>query len=564
MDLKLIEYLNILSLGFDENNNLIMINNPFRVRFGNIKNFSLFKNKFSFEICSIDSEKTINYTPIDFCLDSDICFFSFVKFQNTDGSLSYFEIKSLIYEVCVDNIKKMIFFEEVTDKVILDSIKPKYLSILESYDELKIENKKLLEIKQKAQNQAVKMSILNRIGIKIRKTINIEEIIEAAIKELKVLFGAFKIYYATYEGEYNFRIRNILSLEYLKEKDNVYSISRQDYAKLLQRRYILSSVLKSQELSVEIFPVNYYQLIIPLYHKTELLGVIVSYSKKKPLLFEQDDLIVSISTQLASGIIQAELFEKLKNTNLELNNALDELKETQLQLINSEKMASLGQLVAGVAHEINTPLASINSNTSLRFKILEKIESGKSIENYLTNIKKMNELDNEAIRRISNIVKSLKKFVRLDEAEVQLVDINKEIDLTLELIHHEIKNKIEIEKKYSDLPLIKCYPNMLNQVFMNILMNAVQSIENKGKIVISTIIEGKNLNIKIKDNGKGIKKDIQDKIFQIGFTTKPYGLGTGLGLAISKKIINKHRGNISFTSIEKEGTEFSINIPIDL
>ena len=227
-------------------------------------------------------------------------------------------------------------------------------------------------------------------------------------------------------------------------------------------------------------------------------------------------------------------------------------------------MASLGQLVAGVAHEINTPLASINSNTSLRSKILEKIESGKSIENYLTNIKKMNELDNEAIRRISNIVKSLKKFVRLDEAEVQLVDINKEIDLTLELIRHEIKNKIEIEKKYSDLPLIKCYPNMLNQVFMNILMNAVQSIENKGKIVISTIIEGKNLNIKIKDNGKGIKKDIQDKIFQIGFTTKPYGLGTGLGLAISKKIINKHRGNISFTSIEKEGTEFSINIPIDL
>ena len=183
-----------------------------------------------------------------------------------------------------------------------------------------------------------------------------------------------------------------------------------------------------------------------------------------------------------------------------MKNALKELKETQIQLINSEKMASLGQLVAGVAHEINTPIASIKSNNGIVAKLLPSIENAE-LREMLCDI---NSIDNEAVNRISNIVTSLKKFVRLDEAELQEADINKELDLTLELIRHETKNRIEIIKNYGDLPLIKCFPNMLNQVFTNILVNACQSIEGAGTITITTEIDNEKLYISIKDNGRGI------------------------------------------------------------
>ena len=147
----------------------------------------------------------------------------------------------------------------------------------------------------------------------------------------------------------------------------------------------------------------------------------------------------------------------------------------------------------------------------------------------------------------------------MDEAELQEADINKEIDLTLDLIRHETKNRIEIVKNYSDIPPIKCYPNMLNQVFMNILVNATHAIKNTGIITIDTKYENNNLIVKIKDNGCGIKEP--DKIFFAGYTTKGVGVGTGLGLAISQKIIEKHKGNISVKTKLDEGSEFTITIP---
>jgi signal transduction histidine kinase len=172
----------------------------------------------------------------------------------------------------------------------------------------------------------------------------------------------------------------------------------------------------------------------------------------------------------------------------------------------------------------------------------------------------INELDREAIQRISNIVVSLKKFVRLDESELQEANINKEIDLTLDLIRHETKNKIEIVKNYGDIPPVKCYPNMLNQVFTNILVNACQAIEDKGVITITTEYNEPDLVIKFKDNGKGIPKENLNKIFAAGYTTKGVGVGTGLGLAISQKIIDKHNGKIKVLSEVGLGTEFIITI----
>ncbi len=235
---------------------------------------------------------------------------------------------------------------------------------------------------------------------------------------------------------------------------------------------------------------------------------------------------------------------------------MKERKETQLQLINSEKMASLGQLVAGVVHEINTPVASIKSNNGLLAKLIPQIQDHE-ISNLMQEI---NQIDNEAIQRISNIVVSLKKFVRLDEAELQEADINKELDLTLELIRHETKNRIEIVKNYGTLPMIKCYPNMLNQVFTNILVNACQAIEGNGTITITTGYTAETLTVSIKDTGKGIPEKEIPKIFLAGFTTKGVGVGTGLGLAICSKIIEKHNGKITVNSEVGVGTEFIITI----
>jgi signal transduction histidine kinase len=239
-----------------------------------------------------------------------------------------------------------------------------------------------------------------------------------------------------------------------------------------------------------------------------------------------------------------------------LKNTLKELKDTQLQLINSEKMASLGQLVAGVAHEINTPVASIKSNNGLIEKLIKQIQDAE-----LSGImQEINQIDKEAIQRISNIVVSLKKFVRLDEAEVQEADINKELDLTLDLIRHETKNRIEIIKNYGNIPMIKCYPNMLNQVFTNILVNACQAIEGDGQIIITTGYEAETLTVSIKDSGKGIPEEEIPKIFTAGYTTKGVGVGTGLGLAICAKIIEKHNGKIIVNSEVGKGSEFIITI----
>ena len=177
----------------------------------------------------------------------------------------------------------------------------------------------------------------------------------------------------------------------------------------------------------------------------------------------------------------------------------------------------------------------------------------------INNLKEVNNIDKEAIERINRLVISLRKFVRLDEADLQEADINKEIDLTLDLIRHETKNRITIVKNYNNIPPIKCYPNMLNQVFMNILVNAAQSIAGEGEIYIDTDYKKNNLIVKIKDTGCGIKEP--EKIFFAGYTTKGVGVGTGLGLAISQKIIEKHKGKIEVNSQIKKGSEFVITIP---
>jgi len=267
---------------------------------------------------------------------------------------------------------------------------------------------------------------------------------------------------------------------------------------------------------------------------------------------------------------------ELEKSHQELRKAHEELKGTQSQLVQSEKMASLGMLVAGVAHEINTPLGAVMSMHDTLTRAVDKMKgivasslsykttNKDSVQKTIDVIDDANEVINSGTVRISQIVRQLKSFARLDEADMQKADINECLEETIRLFEHELKDNVKLIKKFSDLPEIACYPAKLNQVFLNLLINSNQAIEKEGEISIITYTKGDSICISIGDNGEGIPKKSLTKIFDPGFTTKGVGVGTGLGLSISYRIIQEHKGDISVESKEKEGSTFKITIPIDL
>lgn len=269
----------------------------------------------------------------------------------------------------------------------------------------------------------------------------------------------------------------------------------------------------------------------------------------------------------------------------ELESANKELREAQTKLVHSAKMISLGQLVAGVAHELNNPIGFINSNmTHLQDyadKLIELVDVAEKNPEQLKN--KKQEVDFEYIqkdlpklvsscqegaRRTKDIVLGLRNFSRLEEAKLQEVDIHQSLETTLNLLQGEIKNRIQIHKQYEQLPLVHCYGSQINQVLMNILSNAVHAIDGNGHIWISTqplkssVDRKGKIQISIQDSGKGMNQDTLEKIFDPFFTTKGVGQGTGLGLSISYGIIQNHGGEITVRSEVGVGTEFTIVLPI--
>ncbi|HKR04014.1 MAG TPA: ATP-binding protein [Bacteroidia bacterium] len=265
-----------------------------------------------------------------------------------------------------------------------------------------------------------------------------------------------------------------------------------------------------------------------------------------------------------------------------------ELEQRQQQLIQSEKMASVGLLTAGIAHEINNPVNFVSANiTPLKrdisevLTLLEKYESvdpdnvQQKMEEILKyrkqidltyTLQEINSLINgieEGSRRTSEIVKGLRNFTRLDENDLKNADVNEGIESTLVILHARTADRVEVIKKLDKtLPQIKCYPGQLNQVFMNILTNAIDAIEENGKITVTTYRENNKLKISIRDTGKGMTEEIKKKIFDPFFTTKDVGKGTGLGLSISYGIIEKHNGKIEVISAAGKGTEFVITLPL--
>lgn len=286
-----------------------------------------------------------------------------------------------------------------------------------------------------------------------------------------------------------------------------------------------------------------------------------------------------------------ELLKKEQKSKDELNNAMQSLKGAQAQLVHSEKMASLGQLTAGIAHEINNPINFISSGmVSIKMSLeslreiaeeYSRLDEGADVNEVLENVRElkeeheyeeiMEELDelikdvNYGVSRTIEIVKGLRVFSRLDEEEAKNANINENIDATLTLLRNKTKNKIKVSKYYDEnMKDIECYPGQLNQVFMNILNNGIQAIpedRKDGEITIYTEELDEEVIIRLKDNGVGIPEDLKNRIWEPFFTTKEVGVGTGLGMSITYGIIEKHNGKIELTSEVGKGTEFAITLP---
>lgn len=310
------------------------------------------------------------------------------------------------------------------------------------------------------------------------------------------------------------------------------------------------------------------------------------------------------SDYIAKDALTPELLQRslmhvvqLREAELEAQRAQEEqaallkkLKEAQSQLLQSEKLASIGQLAAGVAHEINNPVGYVSSNiTSLKtyiddllkvIEVYEQLEQDPASADALAQVKQTKEAidlsylrediaellaeSSEGVNRVREIVQDLKDFSHVNEAEWQMADLHKGLDSTLNIVANEIKYKADVVKEYGQLPEIKCIASQINQVFMNLLVNAAHAIgDERGTITIRSGINEKQVWVEIQDSGKGIAAEDMTRIFDPFFTTKEIGKGTGLGLSLSYGIIQKHKGKIDVQSTLGQGTRFIISLPIE-
>ncbi|MGH1440076.1 MAG: DAHL domain-containing protein [Cellvibrionaceae bacterium] len=294
-----------------------------------------------------------------------------------------------------------------------------------------------------------------------------------------------------------------------------------------------------------------------------------------------------------------ELEDKVDRRTQQINTAYSELKESQEQLVQSEKMASLGQMVAGVAHEINTPLGYVNNNVSIVSSLftsmeilmkslgkvyqeaLNKPHNKEALRDHLVqSLKKYHRMEEDGIvleakelledsshglSDISELVKNLRSFSRLDRQTVEQFDIADGLNNTLKIASSIIKkSNLDVVKNYNDLVFLECNPSKINQVFLNIITNSAQAMpENGGQLTIDVEKIGDNVEIRFTDSGEGMDEEAKAKIFDPFFTTKPVGEGTGLGMAISYKIVREHKGQIEVTSAKGEGATITLTFPLE-
>ncbi|MCT7960578.1 PAS domain S-box protein [Laspinema sp. D1] len=456
--------------------------------------------------------------------------------------------------------------------------------------------------------------LLNHISTEIRNSLDLDTILQNAVNaifaELEVDICTFIWYHSDTEPP---------TLEVVKEQKNpqlaswLGSYPMDNYPQLLEhilpgKMYRLDPVANSSDEPLKAWcqkaGLGTY-LILPIHTAGVRMGGLEMGRIASDRSWQDDELelLHSIGTQVAIAIYQAQLYQDSQAKSQELQQAYRELQDTQVQLIQAEKMSSLGQLVAGVAHEINNPVSFIYGNlahtsdyTDYLLKLIQIYQNSyPNPPEEITEFKEEIELDflisdfpkiinsmKNGASRIRDIVQSLRTFSRLDESDVKAVDLHENLDSTLMILHNRLKGhgrvpEIHVIKHYGNLPLVECYSSLLNQVFMNLLMNAIEAIEERrnsfppeslsdyvGCITLTTRVLDKNrVSIEIQDNGIGMNALVQEKLFNPFFTTKAIGKGTGMGLSTSYQIVTEnHQGILRFSSTEGVGTEFALELPL--
>ncbi len=500
-------------------------------------------------------------------------------------------------------------------------------STMHNHTEYKRAEEALRRSEEAARRLAQENATMAEIGRIVSSTLNIHEVYERFAEETRKLISFDRIViqsvnikdntttldYVSGTDVENRRSGDVISLEGTASGECVRTQSSclfqgENPDELIKRFPGLLPTLKAGFRSI---------LVVPLISKNQVIGVIHLRSFK-PNAYTESDLRVAerVSNQIADAIASAQLFiarqqaeealkrnqeelitknkeidEHRRNLQLaleELERAYKELKSTQSKILQQEKMASIGQLAAGVAHEINNPVAFISSNLGTLDKYvgrltefiqtqsqaIESLQMTDAVErlkqkqkelklDYITeDVKGLIAESLDGAERVMKIVQGLKRFSRVDEADYNYADLNECIESTVNIVWNELKYKATLKKDYGTLPLTKCYPQQINQVFMNLLINAAQAIEKRGEITIKTWKEDQSIWAAISDTGSGIPKEHLNKIFEPFFTTKEVGKGTGLGLSITYEIVQKHNGEITVESEVGKGTTFTVRIPI--
>ena len=336
--------------------------------------------------------------------------------------------------------------------------------------------------------------------------------------------------------------------------------------------------LEVREACRDVFDQVEVELLVPILFGAELLGVVAVGRKLSGESLSTDDvqLLRTLANQSSIAIENAKAFDEIADLNATLEARVDErtreLHQAQAQLVHGEKMRSLGQLVAGVAHELNNPIGFVHANLQLLSEYVPKLavalRGGQDTVKIETAIEKLLARSREGTERVTQIVADLRTFSRMEQATLAEVDLNREIDRAITLMEPRLKDGIDVDRDYGELPLVRCYAGQLNQVFTNLLMNSCDALEGKGRIRIRTRarqgVPGQpdGVRIEFHDDGPGISPEVQARIFEPFFTTKPVGQGTGLGLSISYGIVERHGGRMLVGSAPGAGTTFVVELPL--